>query len=186
MSDNDEKNKRPTIAELRRKISPIEAREAAAEASGYLASIIIEAGGEEFEVPQRGLLDDEQRERMEELELESEKWDHEDDIVYPERRITDKDTGTETIYPSRTEQGLLKVPYRKDGKLIRPAYPVRIAIALWGKDKYDRFVKAGGRAADVTGTLARLDQKMVEREYGTDNEGEAATPADPKSVGGAD
>lgn len=164
----------------RRKISPQEAREAAAEAIGFLASITIVAGGEEFVVPQRSLLDDDQRERMDELDLETESWDREPDIEYPARVLKDKD-GNETHWPARTEPGSLKVPYRKGNKLIKPPYPVRVAIALWGEETYNRYKAKGGRATDITGTLARLDRVMVERE-----QGDGDTPPDPKSVGGSD
>jgi hypothetical protein len=166
MSDEEtsKTSKTPSIADERRKISPKEAREAAAEASGFLASITITAGGEDFEVPQRGLLDDDQREAMDELEMESQTWDKEPDV-----EITRADGSTYKL------PGNLKLPYQKDGKRIQPPYPVRVAIALWGEQKYERYKAAGGQATDVTGTLARLDQRMEAREA-----------ADPKSVGGDD
>lgn len=142
--------------------SPAEARAQAAEAQGFLASIIIKAGGEDYEVPQRGLLDDDQADRMFALELETESWDREDPIT-----IKAPD-GSET-----TRQGPLKRPYRKDGKLIKPAYAVQVATAIWGQAKYDKYKAAGGRASDVTAALAYLDQRVQEREAD-----------DSKSVGG--
>lgn len=131
------------------KLTPQQAREQAAEATGFLAGITITINGEDFEIPQRGLLDDDQRDRLNELEMETESWDREDDLV-----LSDGDK----------RPGPLKVPYRKGGKLIKPGYPVRVAIALWGEEKYKRFKDGGGRASDVTATLARLDRKLVERE----------------------
>lgn len=148
----------PNMSELKRRFnSPREAREQAAEAQGFLASVIIKAGDKEFEVPQRGLLDDEQAERMAELELETESWDRE-----PDATVGDK------TYP-----GALKRPYRKNGKLVKPSYAVRVALALWGEHTYKEYVANGGRATDVTAALAMLDQRALERET-----------ADPKSVGG--
>lgn len=132
----------------RRYNSPKEAREQAAEAQGFAASIEIKAGDEFFEVPQRGLLDDDQAERLAELELETETWDREDDI---------------TLSNGTVVNGQLKRPYRKNGKLVKPAYPVRVAIALWGEEKYARYKAAGGRAADVTAALAALDRRVQER-----------------------
>jgi len=129
--------------------SPKAAREAAAEAQGFLASVEIVAGNETFEVPQRGLLDDDQAERLAELELETETWDREDDV---------------TLSTGSVVRGALKRPYRKNGKLIKPAYPVRVAIALWGEEKYARYKAAGGRSADVTAALALMDQRVQERE----------------------
>lgn len=136
--------------------SPRAAREAAAEAQGFLASIEIVAGNDVYEVPQRGLLDDDQAERLNELELETESWDREDPIV---------------LKDGKTVPGLLKRPYRKGNKLIKPSYPVRVAIALWGEEKYQKYKAAGGRATDVTAALARLDRRVQERES-----------VDPKSV----
>jgi hypothetical protein len=175
---SEEETKTTSIADERRKISPREAREAAAEAGGFLASLTITAAGHDFEIPQRGLLDDDQRERLDELELETQSWDREPDIEYPARVVKDKD-GNETHYPARTEQGPLKLPYQKDGRLVKPSYPVRVAIALWGQEKYELYKKHGGQASDVTATLARLD-RVVERR----RKGDGDTPADPKSVGG--
>lgn len=140
-----------------RRLTPREAREQAAEATGFLASVEIVVGDDVYEIPQRGLLDDEQRDRMNELELESETWDREPDIVMPD--------GT-------ARPGPLKVPYRRGGKLIKPSYPVRVAVALWGEERYARYKAAGGRASDVTATLARLDRRIEERER-----------VDPKSEG---
>lgn len=128
--------------------SPREAREQAAESTGFLASIVIKAGDKEFEVPQRGLLDDDQAERMAELELETETWDRE-----PDQTIAEK------TYP-----GPLKRPYRKNGELVKPSYAVRVAQALWGEDTYRAYKAAGGRAADVTAALAMLDKRVQERE----------------------
>jgi hypothetical protein len=165
MSNEDTK---VSIADERRKISPREAREAAAEAGGFLASITITAGGEDYEVPQRGLLDDDQREAMDQLEFESQSWDREDDV-----EITRDDGSTYTV------TGNLKLPYQKGGQLVKPSYAVRVAIALWGQEKYDKYKAAGGQASDVTATLARLDRVVVKRETG-----DGDTPPDPKSVGG--
>ena len=146
------------MSELKRRFSsPREAREQAAEAQGFLDSVIITAGGKDYEVPQRGLLDDEQAERMAELELETESWDRE-----PDTKIGD-----------RTVPGALKRPYRKNGKLVKPSYAVRVAVALWGEQTYKEYHTAGGRATDVTAALAMLDQRALERET-----------ADPKSVAG--
>lgn len=152
-----------SISEQRRELSPREAREQAAEATGFLASAVIKIGEETFEVPQRGLLDDEQREKMDALELETEGWQREPDVMV---KLPD---GT-----FQTRPGPLKLPYRdKDGKQIKPSYPVRVAVALWGQAKYDRFKKGGGRATDVTATLARLDKRLEDR-----------ASDDPKSVSG--
>jgi hypothetical protein len=174
-------NVQSAISVYRRRISPQQAREQAAEATGFTASIDIVIGDEVFEVPQRGLLDDDQRERMDELDIETETWDHEDDIVVPARTIKKPDGTEEVIEPMRTMKGGLKIPYRKGGVLIKPPYPVQVAIALWGELRYQKYKSLGGRAADVTSTMARLDRRLERREQGDEEEGK---PADPKSEGG--
>lgn len=140
----------------RRFDSPREAREQAAEAQGFLASIEIKVGDETYEVPQRGLFDDDQADRMFALELETESWDKDDDYTRADGSVI---------------RGQLKRPYRKGGKLIQPQYAVRVATALWGDVKYAKYKAGGGRAADVTAALAMLDKRLEER-----------TAVDPKSV----
>ena len=147
--------------------SPRAAREAAAEAQGFLASIEISAGNEVFEVPQRGLLDDDQAERLAELDLETEGWDREPDV---------------TLENGLTVPGRLKMPYRKGGKLIKPSYPVRVAVALWGEERYARYKAAGGRATDVTSAMLRLDRRVAERE----SEDSKSVASDPKAAELAD
>lgn len=163
-----EEDKNPSVARERQKISPREARELAAEAGGFLASIIITAGGKDYEVPQRGLLNDDQRAAMDQLEFDSQSWDREDDV-----EITRADGSTYTI------PGNLKMPYQENGQLVKPSYAVQVAIALWGQEKYDEYKAAGGQASDVTATLARLDRVVQKREEGDDDKA-----PDPKSVGG--
>lgn len=156
------------------RITPKQAREQAAEAKGFLASKEIWIGDECFEIPNRGLLDEDQLERLNELELEVETWDHHPDVEIPERRLKDKDGNETAVYPARTESGLLITPHRKNGKPIKPSYQVRVAIALWGKEKYERYKAGGGFPTDVTAVLSQLDEKIKERES-----------SDPKSVDSA-
>src|SRR6185312_9916075 len=112
-----------------KRLTPQQAREQAAEATGFLASVEILIGEEVFEIPQRGLLDDDQREALNKLELETESWDREPDIEIPERRLKDKDGNETDVLPAQTIRGALKTPYRKNGKLITPSYPVQVAVA---------------------------------------------------------
>jgi hypothetical protein len=148
----------------RRRYSPREAREQAAEATGFLASIEIEVNGEVFEIPQRGLMDDEQRDALNEVELETESWDRNPDVEIPEQRLKDKEGNETEVIPPRTIRGGLKIPYRKGENLIKPAYPVRVAVAVLGEEGYKRFKAGGGRASDVTAILAQLDKKVEKRE----------------------
>jgi hypothetical protein len=159
-----ETKKRPSLAEERQKLSPEQAREQAAEALGFLAQEVITAGGEEFVIPQRGLMDDDQREAVDEVDLEFQQCDREPDV-----EITRPDGSTYTL------PGNVKLPYRKDGVLMKPSYAVRIAQAILGEEAYKRYKAKGGRATDITVTLQRLDMRIEEREK-----------IDSKSAGGDD
>lgn len=177
------------------KITSLQAREQAAEATGFLDGYILVVGGQEYEIPQRGLLDDDARERLNELDLETETWDRDDDILFASVETVaviadvlreNPDVSTEELRQEVAKKiadavaaadnfnkrpGPLKVPYRKNNELIKPPYQVQVAMAVLG-DEYEKFKAAGGRASDVTATLARLDRKVEEREA-----------SDPKSVG---
>lgn len=84
-------------AKARRQVSPAEAREQAAEYLGFTASkeIVLETG-EVFEIPNPGLLDDDQQERFEELQAELDTFDHEEvevpiiEYVVEQRNVTEK------------------------------------------------------------------------------------------------
>jgi hypothetical protein len=169
------------LKQLKRRLSIREARDQAAEATGFLASIEIEVGDEVFEIPQRGLFDDEQRERMDALDLATESWDREPDIHIPERHI--KDGEELVVFPAQTRPGPLKIPYRKTVgdkvELIKPSYPVQVAIALWGNAKYEKFKKAGGSATTVTATLAMLDKRLTDREKSRSESDNGDGPVEP-------
>jgi hypothetical protein len=119
-----------------RALSPSEARESAAEFFGFAASEYIKVGGEQFEIPNPGLMDDDQLERYEELQDSLRTFDH-DEI---ERR--NAITGEVIVHPVTGQpvvDTVLIEPHRRGGELVRPPYAVRLAIALWGQDGYDRY-----------------------------------------------
>lgn len=129
--------------------NPKEAREQAADYLGFAASAIITLkDGTPVEIPNPGLLDDEQQEAWEALQFELEQCDREPDIEIPERRIQSKD-GSETVIAAHTVKGELLQPLRKDGVLMRPSYNVRLAQAILGEAGYKAFKAGGGQASDV-------------------------------------
>jgi hypothetical protein len=131
------------------RLTPKQAREQAAEALGFLAGKSIWIGDEEFEIPNRAMMDDDQKERMDDLDLETESWER-----HPDRTLDDG-----TIIP-----GQLKIPYRKNGKPVRPTSSKRVGIALWGKEKYDRFVAGKGQGSDIVLIQRELDLSVAQRE----------------------
>jgi len=163
-------------AKARRQVSPAEAREQAAEYLGFTASkeIVLETG-EVFEIPNPGLLDDDQQERFEELQAELDTFDHEEvEVPIIEYVVEQRADGTSVTEPKvlghRKERTLITNPHRKDGVPIKPPYNVRLAIALWGKEGYARYKAGGGRANQIALEWTRMNREFM-----------AKGVADPKS-----
>lgn len=150
-------------------VSTQEAKEQAAEYFGFAASVYVRGkSGEVWEIPNPGLLDDDQQERWEELQFLLEDCDRKPDIEVPERTLDDG-----TVIPARTIPGDLKTPYRINGELLKPSYNVRLAMALFG-DEYEDFKADGGSGNQVALEWARMNREYMER-----------VEADSKSDGGA-
>jgi hypothetical protein len=145
-----------------------DAREQSAEYLGFLVSErIITSKGEVFEIPNQSLLDDEQQQRYDELELELESWDRHPDVLDDDGKIK--------------VRGELKVPYRKDGKLVEH-YNIQLAKVIFG-DRYEAFKAAGGRAADVWVTWIKMNKVVAERRAADSKsrEGDSAVAALPEA-----
>lgn len=85
--------------------------------------------GEVFEIPHKDLFDSDQQDRWDDLQDEMRSYDREPDVLAPNGSV---------IKP-----GDLIYPHYKGGKRVRPSWPERLAIVLWGKDGAAR-AKAGG------------------------------------------
>jgi hypothetical protein len=94
--------------------------------------------------PNLGMLDDEQQEAYEELMFEVESYDREDDIFLPGHT-----TDSGAVVPDKTIRGDLKVPYRKDGALVKPSHRTRVVQVALGDESYKRLVAGGKRSVDV-------------------------------------
>lgn len=157
-------------AQQRRKVSPAEARAQAAEYLGFTASVeIVLDNGEVFEIPNPGLLDDDQQERFEELQAELDSFDHEEvQVPVVEYSIETRADGSTFSKPvvveHKTERVLQTNPHRKDGKPVKPPYNVRLAIALWGEDGYARYKAGGGISNQIALEWARMNREFVARE----------------------
>lgn len=85
--------------------------------------------GEVFEIPHRDLFDNDQQERWEDLQAELLTYDR-----HPDLKNKDGDV---------VVRGQLIVPHHKGGERVKPSWPERLAIVLWGKEGAKR-AKAGG------------------------------------------
>lgn len=156
-------------AKARRQVSPSEARDQAAEYLGFTASttIVLESG-EVFEIPNPGLMDDDQQERFEELQAELDTFDH-DEVEVPvvEYTVETRPDGTTYSEPKvvghRKERVLITNPHRKDGKPVKPPYNVRLAIALWGEDGYERYKAGGGISNQIALEWTRMNREFIEK-----------------------
>lgn len=164
------KNDPIDAAKARRQISPAEARQQASEYLGFTASteIVLESG-EVFEIPNPGLLDDDQQERFEELQAELDTFDHNEvEVPIIEYTVETRADGTTfsepTVVGHRTERVLLTNPHRKDGNPVKPPYNVRLAIALWGEDGYERYKAGGGRSNQIALEWTRMNREFMARD----------------------
>lgn len=99
--------------------------------------------------PDLGMIDDERMEAYEELMFEvEENYDREEDIIIPEQRLRDPQSGKETgvVLPETTQRGMIKRPYRIENQLVKPPHSVKIVVAALGEDVYAQL-RAGGRSA---------------------------------------
>lgn len=140
-------------------VSVDEARQQAAEYFGFTASASIRVStGEVFEIPNPGLMDDDQQERWEALQFDLESCDRDESIELPEQKLEDG-----TVIPPRTIKGDILTPYRKNGELLKPPYNVRLAIALFGEEGYRKYKAGGGIANQIAMEWARMNREFEER-----------------------
>jgi hypothetical protein len=154
-------------AKAKRQVSPAEARAQAAEYLGFTASTeIVLDSGEVFEIPNPGLLDDDQQERFEELQAELDSFDHDEvDVPVIEYTVETRSDGTTYSEPKvvgqKKERTLLTNPHRKGGKPVKPPYNVRLAIALWGKEGYERYKAGGGISNQIALEWTRMNREFM-------------------------
>lgn len=171
------------------------ARAQAAAYESVFSNQEMEINGEVFSIPPHpdfGLLDDDRMSEYEDLLFErDENYEREPDIVIPDQRLRDPDTGEETgvVLPGETQRGALKRPYRikgEDGKshLVKPPWNVKVVQLTLGESEYKRLKDAGGNASDVLrlwgkqGILARERQILDNKSLGSDVDLEAVSEGD--------
>ena len=119
-------------------VSMAESKERAADYLGFTASTRVTAGNRSFDIPNPGLLDDDQQDRWEDLQFELEQYD-------------------------RDDSGDLITPYRKDGRLITPSYNARLGVVLFGEDGYAEFKAGGGSGSQIALEWARMNAEFEKR-----------------------
>jgi len=153
-------------------VSPDDALEQLAEYWGFDGSFPIKVSdGAVFWVPTMGAMDDDQLARYQELQHSLRGFDHE------EVEVRNPITNDVIINPKTGAPLVNRViiqPHQKDGVLVKPPYEVRLCVALWGKQGYERYKAGGGRAA-----LVPLIWRRMEREF------DRRLAEDPKSGRGA-
>ena len=147
------------------------AQEQAAEYFGFAAGVSLQVGDEVFEIPNPGMLSDEQQERYDKLLHDMRtKYDREDAIEIPEQKLEDG-----TVVPGRTIPGELIAPHCIDGELL-PPYWARIGVVLWGEEGYKRFRAAGGSSSQINLEWGRMNREFAERvESDPKSDGSSAT-----------
>ncbi|SDD58723.1 hypothetical protein SAMN04488581_2603 [Mycolicibacterium neoaurum] len=151
----------------KRDVSVEEAKEQAADYFGFAESVIIKTNNGKFEIPNPGLLTDEQQQRYDELQADVATCDTKEVMVpiYDTEIIRDPDGTIRTVNKKVGERSedITLIPHRKDGNLVKPPYNVRLAIALWGEDGYERFKTGGGIANQIGLEWTRMNQEYQER-----------------------
>lgn len=153
-------------------VSVTQAREQAAEYFGFTASVFIQVdSGKVFEIPNPGLMDDDQLERWEDLRFRLEKCDREPDTEVPEQRL---DNGA--VIPAHTIEGDVLTPYRINGELLKPPYNVQLAIVLFGEEGYKEYKAGGGASSQITLEWARMNKEYQERVADDPKSGGSVSP----------
>lgn len=156
-------------ARERRAISPQKAREQAAEYHGFAASVDLQIGDEVFEIPNPSLLDDDQQERFNDLNAEIQRiCDREDDIEIPEHT-----TDSGTTFPAKTIRGDVKQPYTVGDEPLKPAYNTRLAIVLFGEERYKRFKDGGGRSNQIALIWGEMQAEFEARKKSRSESGDS-------------
>lgn len=135
----------------RRKYSLEQAMQQNAEYFGFDLRDVIEIKNpdgttEEFEITYRQFLDAETRDRVNDVYRRYEECDREPDIE---------------LSDGRTVPGPYKEPRQYNGELFD--LEAEVAKALWGEEKYGRWIAAGGPPGFVIATWTRMDHQFAKR-----------------------
>ena len=151
----------------------VKAADARAQASegkwGFLRSEFRQAAnGEVFEIPHKDLFDLDQQERWDDLQDEMRRYEREPDVLAANGTLIAKG---QLVYPHRwAEAGEFRGVKVKKGDRVKPSYPERLAIVLWGEEGAARAKAGGILFNEIEIVWAKQFEEMRERQQ-----------ADPKS-----
>lgn len=161
-------------------------------AAGENIPVTVDGRVEQFHVPYPGLFTDPQQEAYDALQFEIEQCDRYPGISSPDHKLThrviynagtsdERIEETEQFVPARTIPGQFITPYQKtdeNGVTTRmsPPYNVRLAIALWGEDRYELF-RAGGGMSRLISLLQQKMQAQFEERRAADSKSDGSPAA---------
>lgn len=127
--------------------------------------------GEVFEIPHKDLFDIDQQERWDDLQDEFDKYLREPDFYGPSTVDDDGNTVPGRLlargqvrYPHKwAEDGEKDGEQHKAGDRVRPSYPERLAIVLWGEDGAKRARAGGINLNEIEVIWSKQFQEMQKR-----------------------
>lgn len=146
-------------ARQRRRLSLDEAIDDVSNYFGVEAAIVVDIEGEEFEIPARVMLDQEQQKRYKAYQERFEQLDKEE---VPRRNLL---TGEILVHPKTGEvetMSRVKSPHAVNEVPLEEPYETGLAIVLWGEDKAAKYLAAGGPIGLITMTWNRMDYEFDE------------------------
>ncbi|MBU8833598.1 hypothetical protein [Mycolicibacterium goodii] len=124
--------------------------------------------GTEVVITNPAMFSDEQQDAWDEVQLRLQSCEREPDIEIPTHKLhfEDKDGNkTETLVPASIQRGGYKQPLRivtPEG-VERMRYNVEAAIAVLGKEEWERAHALGLQAGDVMRALTKMQRELNER-----------------------
>lgn len=105
--------------------------------------------GEVFEIPHKDLFDNDQQDRWDDLQDQIRQYDREPDVLAPDGTLI--------------ARGNLIYPHRLNDERVKPSWPERLAIVLWGEEGAARAKSGGVNFNEIELVWAKQKYEMDER-----------------------
>lgn len=105
--------------------------------------------GEEFEIPHKDLFDNDQQDRWDDLQDQIRQYDREPDVFAPNGTLI--------------ARGNLIYPHHLNKERVKPSWPERLAIVLWGAEGAARAKAGGINFNEIELVWAKQKYEMDER-----------------------
>ncbi|MBN7379479.1 MULTISPECIES: hypothetical protein [Mycobacteroides] len=105
--------------------------------------------GEVFEIPHKDLFDNDQQDRWDDLQDQIRQYDREPDVLAPDGTLIAK--------------GNLIYPHHLGGERVKPSWPERLAVVLWGEEGAARAKAGGINFNEIELVWAKQKYEMDER-----------------------